>query len=203
MHCARCSPLLSETSKGARVILPSRFISFVSAHGPVALRKWGLENLLRITADAFGSNVPVNTGLSFDESLSEYARFTCSESERLKASGNDMEGVRERLFQGGEALGKQIRRALMIRKTGEAVSTMKALYAAIDIYTLPGEPAVISVRRCHFSKTYTSETCGVISALDDGVFSGLSGGGRLIFKSRITEGAPCCHCDIVPGKGER
>jgi hypothetical protein len=181
----------------------TRSIQHLSAHGPAAIRKWGLERLFRITASAFGSPVPVNAGLSFDQSLLEYARFTRREAEKLKASGTDTQGVRERLFRGGEGLGRRIRRAFMIRGIEEAVSSMKALYAAIDIHTLPGEPDGITVSRCSFSTTYTADTCGVMSALDDGVFSGLSGGGRLIFTSRITEGSPCCRCGIVPSKRDR
>jgi hypothetical protein len=179
------------------------FMRLLSARAPAGLRKWGLGNLFRITASAFGSPVTVNAGHSFDESLSEYARFTCREAGELSASGIDTEGVRGRLFRGGEYLGKRIRNAFMIRRTEEAISAMKVLYDAIGIQTLPGEPAGITVSKCSFSTTFTAETCGVISALDDGVFSGLSGGGRLIFDGRITEGSPCCRCSVVPSKRDR
>lgn len=180
--------------------IPARLMNYVFAHAPAAVRKRGLEILLRITAEAFRSPVPVTTGLSFDESLLEFGRFTRRESEKLMASGTDMDRVSDRLFRGGESLGNHIRRAVRVRSTEQAASAMNALYGAIGIEAAPAEPSGITVSRCFFSATYAAETCSVISALDDGVFSGLSGGGRLLFRSRITEGAPCCQCDIIPAK---
>jgi len=180
--------------------IPARLMNFVCAHAPAAVRKRGLEILLRDTAEAFRSPVPVTTGVSFDESLLEFARFTRRESEKLRASDTDMDRVSDRIFRGGENLGIRIRRAIRIKSTEQAVSAMNALYGAIGIEAAPAEPDGITVSRCFFSATYTPETCSFISALDDGVFSGLSGGGRLIFRSRITEGAPCCQCDIIPAK---
>jgi len=177
-----------------------RVMSLLTACGPAAIRKKGLKILFRTTAAAFGSPPPVSAGRSFNESLPEYARFTHREAQKLNASGIDPGSVRERLFQGGEDLGKRLRKTFRIRRAEEAVSAMKALYRAIDIRTVPGEPDGITVSRCYFSTTYTAETCEVISALDDGVFAGLSGGGRLKFCCRLTEGATCCRCEITPSR---
>jgi hypothetical protein len=50
----------------------------------------------------------------------------------------------------------------------------------------------ITVRRCPFSDVYSVEVCRLVGALDSGLLAGLSGGDRLEFTQRITEGAPCC-----------
>jgi hypothetical protein len=61
----------------------------------------------------------------------------------------------------------------------------------------------MTVSSCYFSSVYSPETCGVLSALDDGIFTGLSGGGRLRFSRRITDGSACCRADIIPVGGCR
>jgi len=58
----------------------------------------------------------------------------------------------------------------------------------------------VTVKRCYFSQFYSGSVCDLISALDDGVFSGLSGGGRLVFSERLTEGNACCRAKLRLGE---
>jgi hypothetical protein len=50
----------------------------------------------------------------------------------------------------------------------------------------------VTIKLCAFSRHYTGRVCRLISALDAGAASGLTGGGILEFKERITEGRDCC-----------
>ena len=173
-----------------------------AAIAPAALKKREMQNLFRISASAFGCAVPSLAGLSFGQSLSEYARFTRSETVKLCSTGVDREGVRERLFQGGRTLGGRIRRICLIATIEDAATAMRILYRAIGI-DARSETGAMTVRSCYFSSTYSSETCSVVSALDDGIFTGLSGGGRLRFNRRITDGSAYCRAEIIPAGGSR
>jgi hypothetical protein len=70
------------------------------------------------------------------------------------------------------------------------------LYRAIGVEVQGDEQGNVTVSRCYFSRFYSGPVCDLISALDDGVFSGLSGGGRLVFSERITEGGVCCRAEL-------
>jgi hypothetical protein len=85
----------------------------------------------------------------------------------------------------------------------EAVSAMEILYSIIGIQARSGDGREMTVSRCYFSAVYSPETCSVVSALDDGIFAGLSGGGRLEFKQRITDGSVSCLAEIIPVGGLR
>ena len=65
-----------------------------------------------------------------------------------------------------------------------------------------GEPrGNIVIKRCFFSAYYSRSVCQLISSLDEGLLTGLSGGGKLIFSQRITEGHECCRAYLdAPGR---
>jgi len=174
-------------------------IRTVGAHAPGALKKKGVQELFRVTGAAFGCAAPDIAGLSFDECIAEYARFTRSEAGKLPSSGGGREAARERLFRGGRALGGRMRKVFLIATMEDAVLAMSILYRAIGIEARSEDGSAMTVSSCCFSGAYSPETCRVISALDDGIFAGLSGGGRLTFDRRITDGFPACSARIVPG----
>ena len=175
-------------------------LRILAAFAPSALKKREMQNLFRISASAFGCAVPSIAALSFRQCLPEYARFTRSEAMKLCSPGGDAEGARERLFEGGRTLGERIRRFFLIATTEEAISAMRVLYRAIGIRAR-SEGSAMTVRHCYFSSSYAPETCGLLSALDDGIFTGLSGGGRLRFVRRLTEGYACCRAEVIPAGG--
>jgi hypothetical protein len=171
-----------------------------SAMAPAGIKRRELHNLFRVTASAFGCTDPSLAGLSFDQCLSEYARFTRSEALKICAPGGDREGAGERLFQGGRMLGERIRRLCLVATFEDAVQAMRILYRTIGIHSR-SEGCRVTVSSCYFSSAYSSGVCGLVSALDDGIFSGLSGGGRLKFNRRITDGYSCCSAEVIPAGG--
>jgi hypothetical protein len=70
------------------------------------------------------------------------------------------------------------------------------LYRAIGIEIQGDGQGNVTVKRCYFSQFYAGSVCDLISALDDGLFAGLSGGGRLTFSERLTEGSGCCRAKL-------
>ena len=68
----------------------------------------------------------------------------------------------------------------------------KILYRMLKIEFNGSAEGEVVIRHCFFSPYYTPEVCRIISALDEGLLSGLSNGGQMVFKERITEGKTCC-----------
>ena len=163
---------------------------------PVFVKRRELDSLFRVTAAAFGTPVPGGAALSYDERLEQYARFTSAESVKSLHAGDLGAGAREKLFLSGFAVGDRLRKTLGSSTAAEATEAMRLVYRTIGINMVCPAPGAIAVQRCYFSAFYTPETCRMISALDDGVFAGLSGGGRLRFNDRITEGCACCTAVI-------
>lgn len=159
---------------------------------PEFIKKKKLNELFRLTADAFQSELPELRGLSFAECLSKYALFTKEQAESYSQSGRPLEEVKHRLYQNSCIFGQNLRKSLHIVTWKEAVTVLEVIYKLIGIdfqYDRQGE---IIIKQCFFSKYYSGEVCKLISSLDEGLAAGLSGGGRLCFNQRITEGGSCC-----------
>ena len=163
---------------------------------PEPIRRRKLEMLVRATADAFQTVPPSTSGLSADECLTMYARFTREEADRSIRRGNEVE-VRSRLFESSLRMGQELRRQFRLRDAD--VMRMGALVYKMMSIDFQGEPdGDITIRRCFFSDFYSSPVCNLISSLDEGLLVGLAGGGRLSFSQRITLGHECCraHFDM-------
>jgi hypothetical protein len=162
-----------------------------------------LEALFAGTAEAFGGAVPAPVGRTFAERLGEYARFSQQAAEDWLVRGRDPVVLQRRLFEQGERLGRRVRRLLRLRTTADALAAGRLLYRLIGI-EFEGQPrGDCIVRRCFFSDYYSCQDCQVMSAVDDGIFAGLSNGGRLTFTQRITDGCDCCKATFVPRKEAR
>ncbi len=80
-----------------------------------------------------------------------------------------------------------------MRSPGEALAAARVIYRGlgIDFRGLPRRadrhPALL------LRSVYTPRVCALVSALDRGLLAGLSGGGELRFRQRLTEGACCCR----------
>jgi len=166
---------------------------------PGFVRKRELRKLIASTSSALGRPVPSTAGLSAEECLMAYARFTKSEVDALVTRGADLRVLQERLFREAQRFGMRYRSLFGVSSLQEASDVDRFLYRCLGIDVLPGDPRELTVSRCFFSAFYTPETCRFISALDDGLFEGLSGGGRLRFTDRITEGHACCKATVVNG----
>lgn len=173
-------------------------LRMLQTYTPRFLRRNELENLFQITASAFGRESPEGTGLSFEQRLEQYARFTDDEAMKSLHT-SDQIARRDALFQAGFATGERLRKMCRVSTVGEAKEAMRLLYGAIGIrirFIAEGE---LIADRCFFSDFYSPETCRVISALDAGVYAGLSEGGRLRFTGRITEGFDNCTAETQKG----
>lgn len=171
---------------------------------PIFVRKLLLGELIRATAAGFGCPRPAVAGLSYAGRLRRYALFTREQAEKALQSGEDLVELRSPLYTNACHLGAKLRAWTGIKTLPEAVRLGRTLYRSIEIDLRGSEEGDLIVNRCYFSQFYTCQVCGLISALDDGLFSGLSGGGRLSFSERLTEGSACCRAKLAfPEEGAR
>ena len=168
-------------------------ILLLRLYTPTWLKKRQLAELFACTAAAFDAVAPATAGLSFDECLVEYARFTAEQAEAAIRRGGDAEALRDRLYRNAYQLGCRVRKRLRVSTTEEAMSATRLLYHTLRIELRGPVGGDIEVGRCFFSRFYSIRVCQVVSALDAGVVAGLSDGGRLTFYQRITEGCDRCR----------
>ncbi|AHF09312.1 MAG: hypothetical protein J5Y07_05895 [Dehalobacter sp.] len=159
---------------------------------PEWIKRKKLKELFRLTADAFQSELPELKGLSSAALLPQYTLFTKEQAENHLQSGRPLEQVKQRLYQNAYRFGRNLRKTLHIGTWEEAVTALKVIYQLIGIDFQCDRQGEIIIRQCYFSSYYSGEVCKLISALDEGLAAGLSGGGRLCFQHRITEGNECC-----------
>lgn len=163
---------------------------------PSPVRKRAIRELLSITARAFEAVPPPTRGLSARGLLRSYAVFTRHESERVWAENRDEGEVERRLFRNALELGAQLRKQFRVRSSGDVIQLSRFLYRVLSI-SFEGRPdGQVIIRDCFFSRFYTGRICRLISALDAGVAAGISAGGKLEFRQRITEGHDCCVARI-------
>jgi hypothetical protein len=166
---------------------------------PKFFKRRKLNELFRLTADAFQSVLPDFKELSFSECLSKYALFTQEQAESYLQSGQPPDEIKHRLYNGAYGFGQNLRKSLHIVTWEEAVTVLGIIYKLIGIDFQYGQQGQIIVRRCFFSEYYSGGVCRLISSLDEGLAAGLSNGGRLCFKQMITEGSSCCKGFLAGG----
>ncbi len=174
-------------------------VKILPHHLPAFIRAEILSALFEASAQAFGCPVPAHEHLSYDECLRAYALFTSQQAELALREGRDAAAIKARLFQNAAPLGEKLQRWFGIDQMGEVMEIGHILYQAIGVDFQGDGEGEVSVRGCYFSQFYSAAACDLISALDDGVFSGLSGGGRLAFSQRITEGETYCKAKLLSG----
>lgn len=158
---------------------------------PHFIRRRRLEGLLAATADAFRTAAPRTAGLSLDECLSLYARFTRDQADVSIRTGGEHEAQR-RLFDNACSIGRGLRKELGLRGP-DVMRTGRVVYRMLGIDFRGSPDGAIVISRCFFSAHYSAAVCRLISSLDAGLLAGLAGGGRLTFSQRITEGNECCR----------
>ncbi|MDD5190764.1 MAG: hypothetical protein PHE50_06965, partial [Dehalococcoidales bacterium] len=87
---------------------------------------------------------------------------------------------------------------LHVRTMDEVMQACGVVYKALKIDFRGSAGGQITIGSCFFSSFYTAHVCSIISSLDEGLIAGLSGGSRLEFEQRITEGKPCCKARLLP-----
>jgi len=169
-----------------RLALAERFL-------PASLRKRELLSLFELTAEAFEVPLPALKGLTIDQMLETYARWTNEQAARSAEAASRGSAVRAHLRDLGFAYAGRIRERLGLRTKKQIMRAGRLLYRLIRIDFQGTEAGEILVRRCFFSRIYAPRTCVLMAGLDEGILAGLSGGGRLQFSSRITEDASACR----------
>jgi hypothetical protein len=165
-------------------------------------KKRELKKLIDGAAAAFGYPPPSIRGHSFDDALELFAHFTRACVGRAVDRGDDLNAVRARLFAFARATGESYRERLGVSTTADLMRAARLLYKMLRIDFDGGAGRGIAIRSCFFSRHYSADVCRVISALDEGLMAGLSGGGSLIFSSRITEGFHECTAEYRPAGSE-
>jgi hypothetical protein len=160
--------------------------------------------LFRATARGFDHPVPQLAGLSAAECLLRYAQFTQRQATELLLDGDDLPAVQERLYRNAYELGRVCRSVSRIGTVEGAMALARVLYRLLDIEFQGDEVGDVVVSRCYFSRFYSGQVCQVMSAVDRGLFAGLSDGRQLLFSARITEGQGRCRAHLhVPGDEQR
>ena len=169
---------------------------------PVFIREEILAELFEATAAAFACPAPALEHLSYDECLHTFASFTREQAEKALREGRDVQAIKTRLYENAYPLGTKLRKWFGIDTIEEVMELGQILYRAIGVEIQGDTQGNVIVNRCYFSQFYAGPICDLISALDDGIFSGLSGGGKLSFSERLTEGHKCCRARLeLPEKG--
>jgi len=172
-------------------------LAILGLYLPVPVRKRVLRNLFTATARAFGVDPPPTKGLSTRRLLRAYALFTKKESEKVWAECRDQSSVERRLFQYASELGAILRLKFGVRSRNDVISLSRMVYRILGISFKGRTDGQIIISSCYFSRFYTGRVCRLISALDAGAAAGISGGGKLEFIQRITEGHDSCRARLL------
>jgi len=168
---------------------------------PSIFKRWALVQLFQSTAAAFRCDMPRLSGLSREQCLLAYARFTADRAEEALRRGGDLSELQERLYRNACRLGRTPGRLLGVRSVDDVMALGRFLYGILDIDFEGSGSGEITIGRCYFSSFYSPEVCQVMSAMDRGLLAGLAGAGELVFMERITEGRPCCRAHFTLAAG--
>lgn len=160
---------------------------------PGFVKARALRQLFSSTAAAFEAEVPPLSGLDSQACLACYARFAQVQAGRRLREGRELEALEQRLYRNAFAMAEPYARVLRPRTVDDVMAICRVLYRILDIDLVGDARGDVVIQRCYFSRLYSGEVCRIMSAMDRGVFAGLSGGGELTFTSRITEGQSCCR----------
>ncbi len=175
----------------------SILVSMLQVYTPDFVRKMALVELFNATAAAFEAEVPSLARLSPQECLAEYARFAQMEAEPRLRDGRDIPTLAQRLYRNAFEMGRRQSKWLRPSTVQDVMDIGRVLYRFLDIDLQGDARGEVVINRCYFSRFYSAEMCRLMSAMDRGLFAGLSNGGELTFTLRITEGAPCCRAQFV------
>lgn len=164
---------------------------------PRRLRDGYFRRLFALTARAFEAGRPRLDGLSFVAIRREFARFTVEQTGRFPAGDSAAVEAKRRLREAAHDFGKALRRDLRLRSPAEVMRAGRLLYRILGIDFQGSASGEIKINACFFASHYSPQTCAFIAALDEGVLTGLAGGGRLEFTERITEHRPCCRARFL------
>jgi hypothetical protein len=169
------------------------FLKILEWQVPTFIKKKKLEELFACTAAALECDAPSLRGLAYDECLREYALFTKRAVKESIEQGRDLRMVKDRLYQNAYQIGEELAKTFHITTMEDVMRMGRILYRTLAIDFRGTAQGEVTITQCYFSKFYSPQICQVISALDAGVFAGMSGGARLTFTQRITESSDRCR----------
>lgn len=173
-------------------------LKIVQLYCPAFLKKQKLNDLFNLTAQAFEAEPPDLSGKSLDEYLLHYAQFTKSAAEKALQNKNlFQQEVKNNLYNNAFQLGQRIRKQLGLRTFKDVMIAGRFLYSILSIDFEGDQGGEIIINKCYFSEFYSSQVCELISALDEGVLTGMLGQGKLTFCQRITEGKAFCIANLT------
>ncbi len=168
-------------------------VRLLQLYTPDLVKKRALTQLFNSTASAFEAEVPPIAGLDCDECLALYAQFARTHAERWLSDAHQTEAVQERLYRNAFEMARLHIKGLRLTTMQDVIATGRVLYRILEIDLQGNVQGDILIRECYFSRFYSPEICQLMSAMDRGLFAGLSNGGVLTFSGRITEGQPYCR----------
>lgn len=168
-------------------------VSALEIYTPNFVKKRALTQLFRYMAAAFDEKVPPLAGLDFQECLAQYALFAQNHAEKRLREGREVEAVAQRLYQSAVEMSQPYGKLLRLGTMADVMAIGRVLYRILKIDLQGDARGEVVINRCYFSRFYSAGECRLMSAMDRGLFAGLSNGGELTFTSRITEGQPCCR----------
>lgn len=170
----------------------SLLVSVLGLHTPEFVKKRVLMQLFQATAAGFELQVPPLGTLDSKECLAQYARFVQVHAGQQLRDRNEVSSLTQRLYRNAMEMARLPNKWLHLRTLQDVMATARVLYRILKIDLQGDEQGEVVIQRCYFSAYYSAEVCRLMSAMDRGLFAGLSNGGELTFSSRITEGQPYC-----------
>jgi hypothetical protein len=166
-------------------------------------RKLALVAVFRATASAFDRTMPQLHGLSPEQCLHAYAVSTSEWAGDALQRGPDQPALEARLYENACRLARTPGWLFHVRTVDRVTTLAQFIYSILGIDLQGTDSGEITIRTCYFSRFYSAEVCRLMSAMDRGLFAGLSGGGELSFSRRITEGHPCCQASFAAERPEK
>ncbi len=157
--------------------------------------------LFQATAAGFELQVPSLGHLDSQACLAQYAQFVQVHAGQRLRDRNEIPSLTKRLYQNAMAMARPLNQWLRLRTQQDVMATACVLYRVMNVDIQGNGQGEVVIRRCYFSAYYSADVCRLMSAMDRGLFAGLSDGGKLTFSARITEGQPCCLAHFcLPGR---
>ena len=112
---------------------------------------------------------------------------------------------RETLFRAGQELGSKLKERLGVGESlNELIKAARILYKVLGIdfeVEKINDRMFLVVNRCQLADYYSSDTCLVLSATDEGVVQGLNPHLSMKFDQRMAAGFSCCLAPIMIKEG--
>lgn len=189
------------------------FLTALENYTPSCVKSIQIQILLNTTAAAFGRPGERVWHLPADKALAAYAAYTkdCMQAGYRTHAADHRPGDtvhaegyksgfaidRRRICQTSYRLGRRVLQITGFTEASDRERLVFWLYSNIGIRVTGHLPGEIIIPACYFSGVYTPHQCRTMSLMDWGIIAGICGGGKLIFKERITQGCGRCRACLT------